>query len=85
MAGRDGAVKTLRGCAPNLSKVAKVLCDSGYSGENFANAVKTLIGAEGEVVKRGELHTFAVLPNRRVVERTFGWLAVCCTWWIFCA
>ena len=27
-----------------------------------------------EVVKRNELHTFAVLPKRWVVERSFGWL-----------
>jgi transposase len=26
------------------------------------------------VVKRNELHKFVVLPRRRVVERTFGWL-----------
>jgi transposase len=37
---RDGAVETLRSRAPNLSKVAKVLCNGGYSGENFANAVR---------------------------------------------
>jgi transposase len=71
---RDGAVEMLRVCAPNLSKTAKVLCDGGYSGENFACAVRVLIGAEVEVVKRNELHTFAVLPKRWVVERTFGWL-----------
>jgi transposase len=34
----------------------------------------TLLGAEVEVVKRNELHTFVVLPRRWVVERTFGWL-----------
>jgi transposase len=54
--------------------VAKVLCDGGYSGENFARAVKVLIGAEVEVVKRNELHRFAVLTKRWVVERSFGWL-----------
>ncbi|MDR1230672.1 MAG: IS5 family transposase [Spirochaetaceae bacterium] len=71
---RDGAVEMLRKCAPNLTKVAKALCDGGYSGENFANAVRLLIGAEVEVVKRSELHKFVVLPRRWVVERTFGWL-----------
>jgi hypothetical protein len=33
----------LRKCAPNLSKA---LCGGGYSGENFANAVRLLIGYE---------------------------------------
>jgi transposase len=58
----------------NLSSVKKYLVDGGYSGENFANAVKELCGADVEAVKRNELHTFAVLPQRWVVERTFGWL-----------
>jgi transposase len=71
---RDGAIETLRAYAPNLSKVAKVLRACGYSGENFANAVRLLLEAEVEVVKRNELHTFAVLPKRWIVERTFAWL-----------
>jgi transposase len=64
----------LRTCGPNLSKVLKALCGGGYSGKNFANAVRVFIGPEVEAVKRSELHTFVVLPRRRVVERTFGWL-----------
>ena len=61
-------------CHKNLSNVIKLLCDGGYTGENFANAVKMLIDAVVEVVKRNELHTFAVIPRRWVVERTFAWL-----------
>jgi transposase len=72
VSGRDGAVEMLRKCAPNLTKVAKAPHDGGYSGENFANAVRILIGAEAEVVKRSDLHKFVVLPMRWVVERTFG-------------
>ena len=60
--------------APHLSKCRKVLVDGGYVGDNFASAVRALIGAEVEVVKRNELHKFAVLPKRWVVERSFGWL-----------
>ena len=71
---RDGAIEMITICAPNLSKVAKVLCDGGYTGENFATAVKVLINAEVEVVKRPELHKFKVMPRRWVVERTNGWL-----------
>jgi transposase len=71
---RDGAIEMLKTCAPNLENVAKVLCDGGYTGENFANAVKYLIGAEVEIAKRNELHKFAVIPKRWVVERTFAWL-----------
>jgi transposase len=71
---RNGALEMLELYAPNLSKVIKVLCDGGYTGENFADAVKALIGAEVEVAKRNELHKFAVIPRRWVVERTNAWL-----------
>ncbi|MDR1302371.1 MAG: transposase [Treponema sp.] len=66
---RDGTIEMVR--APNLTKVEKVQGDGGYRGENFARAMKVLIGAEVEVVKRKALHTFAVRPRRWVVERTF--------------
>ena len=58
----------------HLSLVKKLLVDGGYTGENFANVIKNLSGAEVEVVKRNELHTFAVLPKRWIVERSFAWL-----------
>ena len=71
---RDGALEMLKKYAPKLSKILKVLCDGGYSGENFANAVKTLLDAVVEVAKRSELHKFEVIPKRWIVERTFAWL-----------
>ena len=71
---RHGALSMIGYAAPNLSKCLKVLADGGYTGENFANGVKALIGADVEVVKRNELHKFAVLPKRWIVERSFGWL-----------
>lgn len=42
--------------------------------ETFANTVKALSSAEVEVVKRNELHIFAVLPKRWIVQRSFAWL-----------
>lgn len=60
--------------APCLSKCSKVLVDGGYTGDNFSNSVKDLIHADVEVVKRNELHTFAPLPKRWIVERSFAWL-----------
>ena len=65
----------------NLSQIKKMLVDGGYTGENFANAIKEITGAEVEVVKRNELHTFAVLPKRWIVERSFGWLDKCRRLW----
>nr|MBA3353073.1 transposase [Blastocatellia bacterium] len=32
-------------------------------------------GLRLQVVKRTQLHTFAVLPKRWIVERTFAWLS----------
>jgi hypothetical protein len=61
-----------------------VLCDGGYTGEKFAESVKTILGATVEIVKRSELHTFVVLPKRWVVERSFGWLDKCRRLWKNC-
>ena len=71
---RDGALEMLKKYAPKLSNILKVLCDGGYTGEGFANAVMALIGAVVEVAKRNELHKFAVIPKRWIVERSLGWL-----------
>ena len=71
---RDGALEMLEKHAPKLTSIIKVLCDGGYTGENFANAVSNLIDAEVEVVIRPELHKFVVMPKRWIVERSFAWL-----------
>jgi transposase len=70
--------------APDLQGWQKVLVDGGYSGENFSNSIKELIGAQVEVVKRNERHRFAVLPKRWGVKRTFGWLEDCLLLWKNC-
>jgi transposase len=67
-------VAMLKAYAPKRSKIIKVLCDGGYTGENFANAVMVYIKAVVEVTKRNELHKFEVIPKRWIVERTFAWL-----------
>ena len=44
----------------------------------FRQWLKELLPRRGlrlEVVKRTKLHTFKILPNRGIVERTFGWLS----------
>ena len=67
-----------------LFQLKKILADSRYTGENFANEMKAISGAEVEVVKRSELHTFKVLPKRWIVERSFGWLDKCRRLWKNC-
>ncbi len=71
-------------CTDNLSQIKKVLVDGGYTGQNFADEINRLSGAEVEVVKRSELHTFVVLPKRWIVERSFGWLDKCRRIWKNC-
>ena len=81
---RNGAVEMLEINASELPNVSKALCDGGYTGEDFAIAVEMILGAEVEIAKRNELHTFAVIPKRWVVERTFGWLENCRRLWKNC-
>ena len=74
---RNGAIEGLKKSSSFFSNVVNVLVDGAYTGEKFATSIKLLIGAEVEVAKRNELHTFAVIPQRWIVERTFGWLEKC--------
>jgi len=64
----------LRNKKEDLSAVKNVLVDGGYTGERFSETVKSVLGATVEVAKRSELHKFAVIPKRWVVERSFGWI-----------
>jgi transposase len=78
---RAGALAMFDKNKKNLSTVVNVLVDGGYTGAPFAEAVKDLLGATVQVAKRSELHTFAVIPQRWVVERSFAWLGKCRRLW----
>ena len=73
---RKGALKALGRCKTGLGNVQSVLCDSGYTGEPFALGVRQALGPEVtvQIAKRSELHKFAVISKRWVVERSFAWL-----------
>ena len=73
---RKGALQALKRCKSGLPRVQSVLCDSGYTGEAFAQGVRETLGQEVtvQIAKRSELHKFAVIPKRWVVERSFAWL-----------
>ena len=73
---RKGALQALQRCAPRLSRVRSLLCDSAYVGQPFEQGVKEILGqhAAVQIAKRSELHTFKVMPKRWVVERSFAWL-----------
>lgn len=72
---RLGAVVVLDEAKEKLSQLEVIWVDQGYSGKNFANAVKQVCGEQVrvEVIAR-TTNTFEQLPKRWIVERTFGWL-----------
>ena len=73
---RKGALQAFKRCKSSLTKVTSVLTDSGYTGEPFAQGVREILGEHVtvQIAKRSELHTFKVMPQRWVVERSFAWL-----------
>ena len=70
---RLGAVVVLHEAVEQLSRLKVVWVDSGYSGENFARAVKQVCKeqVQVEVIERTS-KTFERLPKRWIVERTNG-------------
>ena len=81
---RQGALDAITLHRDTLQNVEVVLVDGGYTGEPFSLAVNDLIRARVEVAKRSELHKFAVIPQRWVVERSFAWLEKCRRLWKNC-
>lgn len=72
---RDGAQQVLQRVNGSFPKLRKLWVDGGYTGEVFADWVRTnWPKLKVEVVKRSDsTKGFAVLPKRWIVERTFGW------------
>ena len=81
---RAGAMAMIEKYKHHLVSVETVLADGGYTGEPFAIAVERLLQATVQIAKRNELHTFAVIPQRWVVERSFAWLEKCRRLWKNC-
>ncbi len=68
----------------SLPTFETVLVDGGFAGGHFAIVIDDFTGAKVVVAKRSELHTFAVIPKRWVVERSFAWLDKCRRLWKNC-
>jgi len=56
--------------------ILRIFADAGYQGPRAALAASASGSWTIEVVKRNELHTFAVLPKRWIVERTLAWITI---------
>lgn len=81
---KAGAKEMIERNKKSLCGVVNVMCDAGYAGKPFADAVMETIGADVEIVRRDQLHEFVVLPKRWIVERTFAWLEKCRRLWKNC-
>jgi len=81
---RNGAIEMFTEADLSMPTLKTLLVDGGYTGEDFAKKMKQLTGAQVQVAKRSELHTFAVIPKRWIVERSFGWLDKCRRLWKNC-
>jgi transposase len=71
---RDAARVLLWNLRKACQRITLTRADAGY-------ACKLIIWAQASlylgvaIVRRGEAHTFQVLPRRGVVERTFAWIS----------
>jgi transposase len=81
---RGGALQTIDRCRPNLERVESVVGRWQLHRQPFADGVKERLEATVQVVKCNQLHTFAVLSKRWVVERSFEWLGTCRRLWKSC-
>jgi putative transposase len=71
---RDGAMLVLGLLEGKFPRLKKIWADGGYAGQ-LVGWVAMTGGWILEIVKRTDkLPKFVVLPKRRIVERTFGWL-----------
>jgi transposase len=81
---RAGALAMFTACKENLTHVISILADGNYTGKNFSSAVSASIGASVQISYRRNHSTFAVIPKRWVVERSFAWLDKCRRLWKNC-
>jgi len=73
---RDGAGLVLNKATRSLWPfILRIFADAGYQGPRAALAASSTGSWVIEVVKRTEMHKFAVLPQRWIVERTLAWIS----------
>ena len=72
---REGAKLVLQELRGKYTRLTKILADQGFSGDEFGAWVKKTCQWTLDVVcKVLGISGFHVLPQRWVVERTFGWM-----------
>jgi transposase len=72
---RDGAYEMLKDRDAVFARITKLWAAQSYSGEPFAEWLKTTLGWEIEIGSPpAGTRGFAAVPFRWIVERTFAWL-----------
>ena len=74
---KAGAKQMLKEYDQSLNGVLNVLVEGGYTGDSFSQFIAQTLDATVEVAKRSEIHSFAVIPKRWVVERSFALVERC--------
>lgn len=73
---RDGALLVLNRRTRRFFPFIKfIFADAGYQGQKTAAAIAKTGTWKLTIVQRNELHRFAVLPKRWIVERTLAWIS----------
>lgn len=76
MQDRDGALLVLNRRTRRFFPFIKfIFADAGYRGQKTAAAIAKTGTWKLTIVQRNELHRFAVLPKRWIVERTLAWIS----------
>jgi putative transposase len=70
---RDGGRWVLERVGRRFGRMRRIWADGAYVG-TFVSWARQQYGRLVEIVKRGDMHQFVVLPKRWIVERTFAWL-----------
>ena len=73
---RVGARPLLQSARERFPSLSLCWADGGYTG-TLVNWARAVLGLQISIARRRELHSFAVIPRRWVVERTNAWLLKC--------
>ncbi len=84
LSDHEGALAMFSSSNQTLDSVQRIMVDSGYIGQDFLDQVKLILDANTTLAKRSELHTFKVLPQRWIIERSWSWLDKCQRLWKNC-
>lgn len=81
---RDGGIALLSLNGDQFELVQRVMAEGSYTGEDFAQSVRSVIGADVIIAKQSDLKNEYVTPQYWIVEKTFSWLEKWQRLWFNC-